>query len=60
LNTEAHPLRIHSDYRFGSKFGSMPDGDELEADDYGYDEAVLQRVRQRAELIAAKYPRKAA
>lgn len=62
LNTEAHPLRIHPDYRFGSAFGSLPDEDELVADrGLGgagqYEGAVRDRVQQRAELLRAAYPR---
>ena len=60
FNTEAHPLTIHPDYRFGSLFGSLPDEDELKADRNSgsrlYEDEVFERVRRRAELIRATYP----
>ena len=32
FNTEAHPLRIHDEYRYGARWGSLPAVEELEAE----------------------------
>ncbi|EOD10148.1 hypothetical protein EMIHUDRAFT_64898 [Emiliania huxleyi CCMP1516] len=59
FNTEAHPLRIHEDYRFGSRFGSLPLAEDLANDSPErplFDQSVRARVADRAELLARTFP----
>ena len=59
FNTEAHPLRIHKDYRFGSRFGSLPLAEDLANDSPErplFDQSVRARVADRAELLARTFP----
>ena len=59
FNTEAHPLRVHDDYRWGEEWGSMPDvmppsaaGAGAHAKDVELQE-VRRRMRARAEALEA-------